>query len=85
VVKNRQCRCLGAFANLKKQKTFLPKQDRARTFLGKKLGDMVTVDDIYPFTYEEIVRRAFAVDVIWFSDRRMPTEFMARRICTVPS
>ncbi len=62
--------------NLKKQKTFVPKQDRGRTFLGKKLGDMVTVDDIYPFTYEDVVRRASAVDVIWFDDRKMPTEFI---------
>lgn len=62
--------------NLKKQKTFVPKQDRARIFLGKKLGDMVTVDDIYPFTYEDVVRRAAAVDVIWFNERKMPTEFI---------
>jgi DNA adenine methylase Dam len=62
--------------NLKKQLTFVPKQDRARTFLGKKLGEMVTVDDIYPFTYPEVVHRASAVDVIWFNDRKMPTEFI---------
>ncbi len=62
--------------NLKKQRTFVPKQDRGRTFLGKKLGDMVTVDDIYPFTYDDVVHRASAVDVIWFDDRKMPTEFI---------
>jgi hypothetical protein len=62
--------------NLKKQRTFVPKQDRGRTFLGKKLGDMVTVDDIYPFTYADVVHRASAVDVIWFDDRKMPTEFI---------
>ena len=62
--------------NLKEQKTFVPKQDRGRLFLGKCLGDMVTMDDIYPFTYEEVVRRAATVDVIWFNDRKMPTEFI---------
>lgn len=62
--------------NLKKQKTFVPKQDRGRTFLGKRLGDMVTVDDIYPFTYEDVVRRAATVDVVWFNERKMPTEFI---------
>ena len=62
--------------NLKKQGTFVPKQDRGRLFLGKRLGDMVTVDDIYPFTYEDVVRRASAVDVIWFDERKMPTEFI---------
>jgi hypothetical protein len=62
--------------NLKKQQTFVPKQDRGRSFLGKRLGDMVTVDDIYSFTYEDIVRRAASVDVIWFNERKMPTEFI---------
>lgn len=62
--------------NLKKQRTFVPKQDRGRSFLGKRLGDMVTVDDIYPFTYEHVVRRAATVDVIWFNERKMPTEFI---------
>jgi hypothetical protein len=62
--------------NLRNQKTFVPKQDRGRTFLGKPLGDMVTLDDIYPFTYEDIVRRASSVDVIWFNERKMPTEFI---------
>ncbi len=62
--------------HLKKQQTFVPKQDRGRSFLGKRLGDMVTVDDIYPFTYEDVVRRAATVDVIWFNERKMPTEFI---------
>jgi hypothetical protein len=62
--------------NLKRQQTFVPKQDRGRSFLGKLLGDMVTLDDIYPFTYEDVVRRASTVDVIWFNDRKMPTEFI---------
>jgi hypothetical protein len=62
--------------NLKRQRTFVPKQDRGRKFLGKRLGDIATLDDIYPFSYENVVRRAATVDVIWFSDRKMPTEFM---------
>jgi hypothetical protein len=62
--------------NLKQQHTFVPKQDRGRLFLGRRLGDMVTLDDIYPFTYEDVVRRASTVDVVWFSQRKMPTEFI---------
>ena len=62
--------------NLRKQHTFVPKQDRGRLFLGKPIGDLVTVKDIYPFTYEDVVRRASAVDVIWFNERKMPTEFI---------
>ncbi len=62
--------------NLRKQNTFVPKQDRGKNFLGKPLGHWVTVDDIYPFTYDGIVRRAAAVDVIWFNDRKFPSEFI---------
>ena len=62
--------------NLRKQQTFVPKQDRGKAFLGKPLGSLVTVEDIYPFTYPEIVRRAATVDVIWFNERRFPSEFI---------
>ena len=62
--------------NLRKQHTFVPKQDRGKPFLGKPLGCLVTLDDIYPFTYPEVVRRAAAVDVTWFSERRFPSEFI---------
>jgi len=62
--------------NLRKQQTFVPKQDRGKPFLGKPLGRLVTLEDIYPFTYPEIVRRAAAVDVIWFSQRKFPSEFI---------
>jgi hypothetical protein len=62
--------------NLRNQDTFVPKQDRSKLFLGKRLGDLATVVEIYPFTYGEIVRRAQTVDVIWFNDQKMPTEFI---------
>ena len=47
--------------NLRKHGTFVPGQDRGRKFLGKPLGEVATVEKIYPFTYEEIVRRAATV------------------------
>jgi len=62
--------------NLKQLKTFVPKQDRSRLFMGRRLGDIVTLDDIYPFTYDDVVRRASAIDVIWFNGRKMPIEFI---------
>lgn len=62
--------------NLRQQRTFVPKQDRGKAFLGKPLGGLVTVEDIYPFTYPEIVDRAARVDVIWFNQRKFPTEFI---------
>ncbi len=62
--------------NLRRYHTFVPNQDRGKTYLGKRLGDLITVQSIYPFTYEEIVRKASSVDVAWFNERRLPTEFI---------
>jgi hypothetical protein len=62
--------------NLKGERTFVPKQDRGKPFLGKPLGGLVTVEEIYPFTYPELVRRAASVDVIWFNQRKFPAEFI---------
>lgn len=60
--------------NLKNFLTFAPNQDRSRMFLGKRLGDIATVDQIYPFSYEDTVKRAGTVDVVWFNERKMPAE-----------
>ncbi|MGH9430990.1 MAG: hypothetical protein ACRD3T_05550 [Terriglobia bacterium] len=62
--------------NLRKHQTFVPRQDRGKPFLGKPLGSLVTVDTVYPFTYPDVVRRAGAVDVIWFDQRNFPLEFI---------
>ena len=62
--------------HLRNQQTFVPKQDRGRMFLGKPIGELISLKDIYPFTYDEIVKRAAAVDVIWFNERKFPTEFI---------
>ncbi|MGH2568291.1 MAG: hypothetical protein ACRDGA_08130 [Bacteroidota bacterium] len=62
--------------NLRSYTTFVPPQDRNKLFLGKRLGDMTTVEKIYLFAYEDIVRRAQTVDVIWFDDNKMPSEFI---------
>ena len=62
--------------NLRGRQTFVPKQDRGKPFLGKPLGSMVSVEEIFPFTYPEVVRRAASVDVIWFNQQRFPDEFI---------
>lgn len=62
--------------NMRGKKTFVPKQDRSRSFLGKRLGDLITADEIYPFTHDKVVRKATTVDVIWFDDQQMPTDFI---------
>ncbi len=60
---------------LKGFQTFVPNQDKNRSFMGKKLGDVTDVENIYNFTYENIMRRARTIDVIWFNERRMPYSF----------
>lgn len=62
--------------NLRRQQTFVPKQDRGKSFLGRPLGSLATIEELYAFTYPEIVRRAATVDVIWFNQRRFPEEFI---------
>ncbi len=61
--------------NLRGFKTFVPKQDRNKKFVKYKLDDIVSLREIYQFTYEEIIRKASTVDVIWFNERKMPHAF----------
>ena len=58
--------------NLKKFQTFVPNQDKNNVYLGKKLCDITNVPDIYPFSYDYIVKKARTIDVIWFNERKMP-------------
>jgi hypothetical protein len=62
--------------NLRKQQTFVPKRDRGKSFLGNPLGRLATLEDIYPFTYSDVVSRAATVDVVWFNQRKFPSEFI---------
>ncbi|MCS6830734.1 MAG: hypothetical protein RMM08_09245, partial [Armatimonadota bacterium] len=45
----------------------IPRQDRNRTFSGKPLRHLSSLDDVPSFTYSDLVQRASTVDVIWFS------------------
>lgn len=58
--------------NLKSFHTTVPGQDKNRFYLNKRLGDLVTVNSFYKFSYEHIVRRARTIDVLWFNARNMP-------------
>lgn len=62
--------------NLRGLQTYVPRQDRSRKYLGRKLGDLATLEHIYPFTYESIVRRAATADVVWFNNARLPVEII---------
>lgn len=61
--------------NLKGYQTFVPNQDKRKTFLAKPLGQIATLETIFDFGYEGFVRRARTIDVIWFNDRKMPSSF----------
>lgn len=58
--------------NLRGHQTFVAHQDKNKVFLSRKLSEVSTLQDIYAFTYESIVKRARTVDVIWFNARRFP-------------
>lgn len=43
--------------------------------MEKKLADIVATTDIPKFTYDNIIRRASTVDIIWFNERGLPSCF----------
>jgi len=57
---------------LKKFETYVPNQDRNKAYLGKRLGEITTVAELYQFTYDYIIQRVRSADVIWFNIRKMP-------------
>lgn len=62
---------IGKYQN---RKTYIPSQDKNRMFLDKHLGDVADTYEIPHFTYDELLRRARTVDVIWFNERKMPSD-----------
>lgn len=61
--------------NLKGLQTYIPNQDKNKKFLSQSLGDYTTLKNIYNFTYEEVVRKAKTIDVIWFNEQKFPQSF----------
>lgn len=55
--------------------TYVPAQDKNRLFIGKKLAEISDTTDIPSFTYDNILRKAKTIDVIWFNERKMPSDF----------
>lgn len=58
--------------NVKQHQTFVPSQDKNKSFLDTTLGKVRKLEEIHRFGYERIVRRARTIDVIWFNRRNMP-------------
>ncbi len=61
--------------NLKGLDTFVPNQDKNKTFENKRLGEIRTFDTIPEYSYTNIVKRSSTIDVIWFNERKMPDSF----------
>lgn len=61
--------------NLKNFGTFIPYQDKNKKYLGRNLGDIVSIKKFYEFSYDYMIRKAQTVDVSWFNIRKMPVCF----------
>ena len=57
------------------QMTYVPAQDQNRKFIGQCLGDIADTIELPAFTYDKLMKRARTVDVIWFNERQMPSNF----------
>ena len=55
--------------------TYVPAQDQNRLFVDKKLGEITDTTELPNFTYETLRRKARTIDVIWFNERKMPSNF----------
>ena len=53
--------------------TFIPDQDKNKQFIHTTLGQLRTLQRIHQFSYEQTVKRAGMIDVIWFNRRKMPS------------
>lgn len=62
--------------NFKRLSTYVPPQDKNQLFLQRPLDEVTTVKKILPFAYDELLRRARTVDVVWFNERQMPHSFI---------
>lgn len=63
---------IGRFRN---RMTYVPAQDKNRKFMGQPLGEITTTTSLPLFTYDDLLKKARTVDVIWFNERNMPSDF----------
>lgn len=59
--------------NIKKYQTFVPNQDKNKRFLNRTLKEITTIENIFHFSYDNIVGKAKTVDVSWFNNRNLPS------------
>lgn len=63
---------LVVIGNLRGLATFVPHQDKNKLFVNQRLGELRTLQEVPPFSYEAFVSRAGTIDVTWFNQRQMP-------------
>lgn len=56
--------------NLNGYQTFAP--DKSGLFIKKKLNDVMTLQDVPSFTFDNIIQAIRFIDVIWFNNRNFP-------------
>lgn len=54
-------------------KTYIPPQDHNKKFLNKTLKEIVDLESIFRFTYDDIIQKIRSIDVFWFNERKFPT------------
>jgi hypothetical protein len=55
--------------------TFVPNQDKNKTFLSRRLGDLATTKVFPAFTYDSLLKRGATIDVTWLNKRGFPHSF----------
>ena len=64
-----------SLGSLKGFQTFVPQQDKNRSYVNRPLKEIRTLQEIPPYSYDKLVNRSSTVDVIWFNSRLMPNSF----------
>jgi len=60
---------------MRNKMTYIPAQDKNRKFMGQPLSEYTDTTELPHFTYDTILKKARTVDVIWFNERNMPSDF----------
>lgn len=61
--------------NMENFQTYIPPQDQNQYFLKQKLWELTSIQKMYNFWYEDLIKRARTIDVIRFNNRDMPDHF----------
>ena len=61
--------------NLENFETYVPRQDKNKLFLSRKLSEVSSLSEFHEFTYEHLLRRGRTIDLTWFNERRLPNAF----------